>query len=104
MASSTGVLCGAGFETPAEALFLRKKMMVVPMKGQYGQHCNAAALEGLGVSVIRDLSEKHSYKIGEWLETEEGLRIDFPDHTELIVRNILETALVSYIHSRVIYA
>src|SRR5690606_29024531 len=28
MADSTGVLCGAGFETPAEALFLRKKLMV----------------------------------------------------------------------------
>ncbi|MDZ7648230.1 MAG: hypothetical protein U5K54_14210 [Cytophagales bacterium] len=32
MASSTGVLCGAGFETPAEALYLRKKLLVVPMK------------------------------------------------------------------------
>jgi len=44
MASSTGVLCGAGFETPAEALFLGKKLLVLPMKGQYEQHCNAQAL------------------------------------------------------------
>ncbi|WP_400262912.1 glycosyltransferase family protein [Sphingobacterium sp. SG20118] len=29
MASSSGVLCGAGFETPAEALFLQKKLLVV---------------------------------------------------------------------------
>src|SRR5690606_20591105 len=31
MASSSGILCGAGFETPAEALFLNKKLMVIPM-------------------------------------------------------------------------
>src|SRR5690606_14148250 len=44
MASSEGVLCGAGFETPAEALFLKKKLLVIPMKNQYEQHLNAAAL------------------------------------------------------------
>ena len=37
MAWSKGILCGAGFETPAEALFLKKKLMVIPMKGQYEQ-------------------------------------------------------------------
>ena len=30
MASANGVLCGAGFETPAEALYLGKSLMVVP--------------------------------------------------------------------------
>src|SRR5690606_36108363 len=42
MASSAGVLCGAGFETPAEALFMNKKLLVIPMKNQYEQHLNAA--------------------------------------------------------------
>ncbi len=39
------IICGAGFETPSEALHLNKKMMVLPIKGQYEQKCNAAALE-----------------------------------------------------------
>src|SRR5690606_8676020 len=43
MASSEGILCGAGFETPAEALYLKKKLMVVPMKNQYEQHLDTAA-------------------------------------------------------------
>ncbi len=47
LASAEGVLCGAGFETPAEVLYLQKKLMVIPMKGQYEQQCNAAALKAL---------------------------------------------------------
>jgi uncharacterized protein (TIGR00661 family) len=30
VAESEGVLCGAGFETPAEALFMKKKLLVIP--------------------------------------------------------------------------
>ncbi len=47
------MLCGAGFETPAEALFLGKKLMVIPMKGQYEQHINAASLKELGIPVLK---------------------------------------------------
>ena len=42
MARCKGIICGAGFETHAEALFLRKKLLVIPMKGQKKQHKNAA--------------------------------------------------------------
>ena len=58
MINCAGVLCGGGFETPAEALFLKKKLMVIPMKGQYEQQCNAAALETMGVPVIKSLKKK----------------------------------------------
>ena len=34
MTGCTGILCGAGFETPAEALYLGKNLLVVPMKNQ----------------------------------------------------------------------
>src|SRR5690606_38174368 len=54
--SCEGIICAAGFETPAEALFLNKKLLVVPMKGQYEQLCNAAALKQLGVPVMKKLS------------------------------------------------
>ena len=37
IASSEGVICGAGFETPAEALFMKKKLLVIPMNGQSEQ-------------------------------------------------------------------
>ena len=51
------IICGAGFETPAEALHLNKKMMVVPIKEQYEQKCNSAALEQLGIKTLTALPE-----------------------------------------------
>jgi len=40
-------------ETPAEALFFKKKLMVIPMKGQYEQLYNAECLKQLGVPIIK---------------------------------------------------
>lgn len=58
--SCSGILCGAGFETPAEALYMKKKLLVIPMKGQYEQQCNAASLSELGVVVIKSLKKKNN--------------------------------------------
>lgn len=90
MASSKGVLCGAGFETPAESLFMKKKLLVIPMKGQYEQQCNAAALEQMGVSVIKSLKNKHLTKLKCWLDTETIVEVDYPDITDDIVNQLLE--------------
>jgi uncharacterized protein (TIGR00661 family) len=88
-ASSKGVLCGAGFETPAEALFMKKKLMVIPMKGQYEQVCNAASLKEMGVPVLKSLNLKHIEKLKEWIESEELIHVDYPDVTEEIVNKVL---------------
>lgn len=90
MAQSKGVLCGAGFETPAEALYLGKKLMVIPMKGQYEQQCNAAALELMGVPVIHNLKEKQFDKIEQWLTSNDKVEVFYPDQTRMIVRKLLE--------------
>lgn len=90
MASATGVLCGAGFETPAEALFMKKKVLVIPMKGQYEQQCNAAALKDLGVPVIKSLKRKHLPVIKAWLNDDEIIPVDYPDMTEEIINKILQ--------------
>ena len=95
MASCTGILCGAGFETPAEALFLNKKLMVIPMKNQYEQHCNAAALMALGVPVIKNLKKKQVPKIESWLDNKEIVNVDFPDITEHIIDLLIENHLIS---------
>lgn len=74
LTSCTGVLCGAGFETPAEALYLHKKLLVVPMKNQYEQHFNAAGLRDLGVPIMKKFSEKNFEILREWVD--EGKRIE----------------------------
>lgn len=89
MASSTGVLCGAGFEGPAEALHLGKKLMVIPMQDQYEQQCNAAAAEQVGVPVIKQLSRKYYEKIKWWLMSNERVNVNYPDQTAEVIRQLM---------------
>jgi predicted glycosyltransferase len=90
MLSCTGMLCGAGFETPAEALFLKKKLMVIPMKGQYEQQCNAAALKEMGVPVIKSLKLKHLEKIVTWVNMSQQIPVDYSNDTEIILDEIIK--------------
>ena len=91
MTQSAGVLCGAGFETPAEALFLGKKLMVMPMKNQYEQLCNAAALKDLGISAIKNLKEKHLEKIRSWVDSDAIVQIPYPDITQIAVEKVFDS-------------
>ena len=86
----TGVLCGAGFETPAEALFLKKKLLVIPMKGQYEQQCNAAALKKMGVLVIKNLKLKRVETIKEWVKNGKIIPVDYPDITEEVIDEVFK--------------
>lgn len=62
------IITGGGFETPAEALYLGKKMLICPISRHYEQLCNAAALEKEGISVVQNIS-LHNLKItlNSWL-------------------------------------
>lgn len=90
MVSATGVLCGAGFETPAEALFLNKKLLVVPMKNQYEQHLNAAALKVIGVPVIKNLKTQNDEIIRFWLDNPQDIKVDYENNIQEVVDQILE--------------
>lgn len=89
LASCTGILCGAGFETPAEAIYLKKKLMVIPMKNQYEQHFNAKALEELGIPVLKALKKKHIPKIENWIESTDFVELHFPNETQQIIDTVL---------------
>jgi uncharacterized protein (TIGR00661 family) len=86
----TGMLCGAGFETPAEALFLKKKLLVIPMKGQYEQQCNAAALKTMGVPVIKSLKPKHLETIRSWIDKPQQIQVNYPNSTQRILKMLLK--------------
>ena len=90
--SCAGIICGAGFETPAEALQMGKKLLIVPMKHQYEQHCNAASANELGVPVIKNLKKKHLHKVEKWLNQNEALTINFADETEQIIDQLFQMA------------
>ena len=90
--SCEGIVCGAGFETPAEALQMGKKVLIIPMKHQYEQHCNAAAAQELGVPVIKSLKKKHYHKVENWLNEKNNLQINFPNETDRIIDLVLSYA------------
>jgi uncharacterized protein (TIGR00661 family) len=61
-----GLITGGGFETPAEALYLKKKLISIPIKNHYEQQCNAAALKKMGVCVLEDVDEQFADIIEKW--------------------------------------
>jgi len=81
MTTSKGVLCGAGFETPAEALFLNKKLMVVPMQSQLEQFYNAASLKQLGVIVLKKMKKKNLEAIEQWVHSDQIITVNYDDNT-----------------------
>lgn len=85
LASCTGLLTGAGFETPAEAMFLGKKLFVIPIKGQYEQHCNAAALHKLGIPGISRITKDLHVHLRNWIDSTKPYRKDYPDFTEKLI-------------------
>jgi len=90
--SCEGILCGAGFETPAEALYMGKKVLVIPMKQQYEQHCNAAGAAELGVPVIKSLKKKHIHKVDTWIMNDQKIKVDYKDETSDIIDTVLAMA------------
>ena len=88
-ANCEGVLCGAGFELPAEALYLQKKLLVIPMIGQYEQQCNAEAAKNMGATMIDGLNLLHHRTINLWLSQGATLHVDYKNETESIVQNML---------------
>jgi uncharacterized protein (TIGR00661 family) len=85
-----GIITNSGFETPAEALSLGKKLLVIPIKGQYEQLCNATALEEMGVQKITSLDESFSNTFANWINKKNT--IDFsPDYsTEAIISFLMQ--------------
>lgn len=90
MATSCGVLCGAGFEAPAEALYLRKKLLVVPMKNQVEQLYNAASLRKMGVMVIKNLKKDNLIKLQYWVDYGELAKVSYLNQTNDIINTILD--------------
>ncbi len=89
LSASAGLLTGGGFEGPAEALFMHKKVMMVPMQGQYEQQCNALAAARLGAAVVPKIDENFVPQVQQWIASDNQIKVDFPDETAQIVARIV---------------
>ncbi|MEO5910809.1 MAG: glycosyltransferase family protein [Pelobium sp.] len=86
-----GLLTGGGFEGPAEALFLGKKVLLMPMKNQFEQECNAEAARLMGVPVIRQIDKKFTESLKAWVKDEQNIAVNFPDQTAAIIEQMMQT-------------
>lgn len=87
--SCLGIVSAAGFETTSEAMFLGKKLLAIPIKNQYEQLCNAAALEKLNGKVVYQIDPDFSRILSDWID--EGVVLSLPqisDEEELIQKII----------------
>mgnify|MGYP001551546601 CR=1 FL=1 len=82
----SSLITGGGFETPAEAIHLGKKIMSIPIRGQYEQVCNAAALQNIGITVLKKIEEDFQQTFYDWLSKPNEIQIDYSN----TIPNILE--------------
>jgi uncharacterized protein (TIGR00661 family) len=100
-----GIITSAGFETPAEALYLKKKLMVVPIKGQYEQLCNAAALEKMGVVSLTEINDNFALEFCRWLNhTNPPPALDYYHTTEEIVHTAMQMATEEAVYCPTAYS
>ena len=78
-----GVITAAGFQTPSEALYLGKKLMVIPIKGQYEQECNAESLKRMSV-FTGDINNIHQFILDSNV-----VKVNWKDSSDEIVKIIL---------------
>lgn len=86
--SCKGVITSAGFEMCAEAMYLGKKLLTIPIRNQYEQVCNAAAMKELDIIVINSISGQLQ-KLQQWLESDHVVPLNNVADVESLITDIL---------------
>lgn len=73
----SGLITGGGFETPAEALHLGKKLLCIPIGGQYEQQCNAVAAAGLGATTLDKIGADFASQFYSWINKPAPARLNY---------------------------
>jgi uncharacterized protein (TIGR00661 family) len=96
LASSRGVIASAGFSLISESMYLKKKMLLLPLAGQYEQIVNAHYIQKLGLGLsAKKLDEPVLAKFLDELDKPMPVdeRIIWPDNNNFfkILQDILNT-------------
>ena len=84
------VITAAGFGTTTEALHLGKKLIVIPMKGQFEQKFNAQILKKFGVTVLKSIDNtKSATVINKVISGPAGHKMNYPDNVGIIAQKII---------------
>jgi uncharacterized protein (TIGR00661 family) len=90
MIRSHAVITGGGFETPAEAMYMNKKVLSIPIAKHYEQLSNAAALTELGVKVILQIDQDFHPIFTEWINHTAPVKLELTHSTKEIVDQLIK--------------
>jgi uncharacterized protein (TIGR00661 family) len=85
IATGNGLITNGGFESPAEAIYLHKKVMAIPMQNQYEQQCNAHALKLLGATVLNQIDATFGLQLKNWLTYGFPLNCNYKNNTAQVI-------------------
>ncbi|WP_346236175.1 glycosyltransferase family protein [Niabella insulamsoli] len=91
MIHAHAIITGGGFETPSEAIHLGKKIMAIPIRGQYEQCCNAAALRKMGVMTLDKINDNFPEVFKQWMEDYKPIRRDYSQSIPLSMKKLFES-------------
>jgi len=87
---SYGIITAGGFETPAEAMYMNKKVLSIPIKNHFEQACNATALSALGIKVLDKIDSKFSNHFDDWVNNYNPVKLDLKHSTADIVEILMK--------------
>jgi uncharacterized protein (TIGR00661 family) len=90
MIRSHAVITGGGFETPAEAMYMNKKVLSIPISKHYEQLSNAAALSDLGVKVLLQIDQDFHTIFTDWINHTAPVKLDLTHSTKDIVDQLIK--------------
>ncbi len=88
-----GIITAGGFETPAEAMYLNKKVMSIPIIDHFEQESNAVALKTMGVKVLDKIDENFKEHFDYWVKEMNPIKLELQHTTEELVDLLFKKAL-----------
>lgn len=89
MIRAHAIITGGGFETPAEAMYLNKKVLSIPIARHYEQLSNAAALSELGVKVLMQIDQNFHSVFTNWINHAKPVKLNLTHSTCDIVAHLI---------------
>ena len=87
-----GIITAGGFETPAEAMYLNKKLLSIPILNHFEQECNAEAMKKLGIKVLKKIDNNFGNHFTHWINQDNSVKISLSHSTNDIVEVLMNNA------------
>ncbi len=88
-----GIITAGGFETPAEAMYLNKKVMSIPILNHFEQECNATALKKMGATVLKKIDQNFQSSFDNWINNCKPIKLTLKYSTSEVVDILINKAL-----------